>query len=144
MWDQRDYRFGIGASLSLPIHGERLRGGIEEAQAGMAEAVLEQEHMRLDIRVEVVEAVRRLEAAEADAAVMRDQLLPTLATAAAAARQAFTTNQEPFAGVIKALRAERSAEVRYQQALGEASRRRAALLRAIGRLPIPIQSGAQP
>ena len=144
LWDQREYRYGLGVSVALPVHRDRLEGGIDEAHAEIAQAHLEREHMERDIRVEVAEAVRRLAAAEGVAAVIHDRLLPALTDRSDAARTAFAANRTPFDALIAATRARLSAELRYQQAIADVSRRRAMLIRAIGRLPIPAQTGATP
>ncbi len=144
LWDQREYRYGLGVSVALPVHGDRLQGGIDEAHAQITQAHLEREHMERDIRVEVAEAIRRLTAAESIATVIHDQLLPALTNRSDAARTAFSANRASFEAIIAATRAQLSAELRYQQALTDVSRRRAMLIRAIGRLPIPAQAGATP
>ena len=144
LWDQREYHYGLGVSVALPIHTDRLQGGVEEAQAQIDQAHLEREHMERDIRVEVVEAVRRMTAAEATLAVIHDQLLPALTDRLEAARSAFAANRETFATVLTATRALRMADVRYQLAQADVSRRRAILVHAIGHFPIPASTGATP
>lgn len=144
LWDQRDYRYGIGVSVALPVHTDRLQGGIDEAQARIAQARLEREHMERDIRVEVAEAHRRLIAAQALSRVIHDRLLPATHDRAEAARAAYVAGRGSFTDVIAAARAAQTAELRQQQAIADISRRRATLLQTMGRIPTSTPMGPTP
>jgi outer membrane protein TolC len=144
MWNEREYRYGVGLAVALPVHRERLGEAVAEAEARVAMARLEREHMAQDIRVEVVAAQRRLQAATATAALVRTRQLPIAAANLAAARSAFAAGRESFATLLGAERDVRRSELRAAETAAEVARATAALAQATGRVPADTDPGVQP
>lgn len=144
MWGENEYRYGLGISVSLPVHRDRLQGGVDEAEARIAQTQKDREHMERDMRVAVEEAHRRLAAAQKTALLIHDRLIPTTEQRLMAARIGFEAGRDSFSAVIAAERAVRGVALRAAEARADVSRRTATLLNAIGRIPTSLTAGETP
>ena len=128
MWSDAEHRWMVGVAVNLPVWRRRTDAAAAEAEARLAQAASDREHLEIEVRAAVRAQLARLAAARRRAAVYADRLLPAVRDSLRAARVAFETGQAGFAALLEAERALRRAELGAEQA-------RAALARAAGRLP---------
>jgi outer membrane protein, heavy metal efflux system len=144
MWNEAEHRVMFGGALSWPVWRKRVRAGIVEAAAGLAEAealsLARLDETRRDVHV----AAARLREAHHLVEIYRSRLLPPARDQVRAARAGFESGRNDFAALIGAARGLRSLELRYHEALAAFYRNRAALERAVGGPVLPIQASRTP
>lgn len=134
-WDAWQQRVMVGVAVNIPLQRDGRHAALEVARAQQAKASAE-----LTTAVDMVDEGRDRARQELDEAThVRDlyehQLLPVARERVEAALAGFTTGQSPFATVVMAEHALRSAELQLEQARAELDRRAAAVDRSEGRLP---------
>jgi cobalt-zinc-cadmium efflux system outer membrane protein len=135
MWTDAEHRWMVGAVVSLPLWRGRLDAAEAEAQARLAQAESDFDHLETEIRADVRARFARLAEARRRIELFKDRLLPAVRDSIQAARAAFETGQSSFLTVIDAERGLRRAELGYEQAVADLRRRQVQLDRAVGRLP---------
>ena len=135
MWDAPQHRWMVGVAIDVPIQRGKRDGDVEAARARVAQAQAVRDRADDDIRVEVVRAHRELEEAIRIAGLYDARLLPAARAQVDAAVAGFTARQADLAAVIGAERALREIELAAERTRAGAWQRRAALDRAIGRMP---------
>jgi outer membrane protein TolC len=135
MWDMPRHRWMVGVAIDVPLQRSKRDGDVDAARARAAQAQAVRDRTVDDIRVEVVRAHRELEGAIQVAGLYDTRLLPAARSQVDAALAGFTTRQNDFPAVISAERALREIQLAAYRTRAEAWRRRAALDRAIGRVP---------
>ncbi|RPH57901.1 TolC family protein [bacterium] len=133
MWPEVEHRWMAGVAVDLPLWKRRLDAA--EAEARLAQARKERESLETDVSAEVEAALARYHEALHHLEIQRDRLLPASRDQIQAARASFEAGQGGFLDVIDAERDLREAELMEHRMLAEAHQRRAALERALGRLP---------
>ena len=136
MWDMPEHRFMAGVSLNVPLQRERRQAAIDEAAAMRASAESETQNMTDTARGELAVAARRIDEAERAVALFEQRIVPIARERIEAARAGFISAQNSFTALIEAERALRSAELELLMAQSDVSKRKAALDRALGRMPI--------
>ncbi|HEX6900599.1 MAG TPA: TolC family protein [Thermoanaerobaculia bacterium] len=135
MWTDKEHRFMVGASVSLPVRKERLEAARIEAEARLAQARNELAGMEDEIRSQVRESVARITEALHLLELYESRLLPASRDQIRAGRAGYVTGQSEFLSVLEAERTLRRVELGHQEALAALYQRRAELERALGRLP---------
>ncbi len=135
MWTDREHRFMVGASVSLPIRKERLEAARIEAEARLAQARGELAGMEDEVRSQVRQSVARITEALHLLELYESRLLPASRDQIRAGRAGYVSGQTGFLSVLEAERTLRRVELGHQEALAALYQRRAELERAIGRLP---------
>ena len=135
MWPEVEHRWMAGVAVDLPLWKRRLDAAEAEAEARLAQARKERESLETDVSAEVEAALARYHEALHHLEIQRDRLLPASRDQIQAARASFEAGQGGFLDVIDAERDLREAELMEHRMLAEAHQRRAALERALGRLP---------
>jgi outer membrane protein TolC len=136
-WQDRPLRPSVGIEVEVPLQVGRRRAALAEARARLAGATSERTALEDRVRLEVESAAERLAEAHHLLHIVEERLLPAERDRVAAARAGFETGRNDFDALITAQRGLRDAELDYQQALADVSRRHAQLRRAIGALPGP-------
>lgn len=144
MWAMTDHQWMVGFSLNLPLQLGRRRGAVQEADASIAQAEAELLEISDEIRVDVEMARQRLIEAQHIVDLYRERLLPATRAQIDAARSGYVTGQTGFQALIDSERSLRNVELSYQEALASLGERRAELVRALGRVPGPMQEGGEP
>lgn len=136
MWAMPQHRLMLGLGIDLPVWQAQRRAEVDEAKA-MAEALRE---MRAHEKVEVAAMVREALEMVAEASALREGLearvLPAARATLESARGSYVTGRASFQMLIEAERALRDAELKLHTTTAELARRRAALDRAAGVLPL--------
>lgn len=135
MWMQTQHQWMIGLALNIPIQVGARKGAVEQAEARIAELQSELSGVRDEIRVEVEKARQRLLEAQRIVHLYRNRLLPAARAQIDAARAVYVTGQGGFQALIDAERSLRTVELDFQEALASLGERRAAFVRALGRIP---------
>lgn len=144
MWAMPEHQWMVGFSLNVPLWTGKRRGGVEAAEAKIAQAKAELVSTRDAIRVDVEQARQRLLEAGQVARLYRDRLLPAARAQIEAAKSGYVTGQTSFQALIDAERSLRNEELAYQETLASVGERRAELLQALGRLPGLAEQGGKP
>jgi outer membrane protein, heavy metal efflux system len=125
----------VGLALNLPLRLARRAGALDEAKASLEQARSERSALGDQVQLAVERALARLAEAHHALDVFRDHTLPAARDRVTSARVAFETGQRDFSTLIDAERRLRDAELGYEEAVVEVSRRHAELARATGALP---------
>lgn len=137
MWMDTGHRWMVGVGVNLPVWRKRVRAGVAEAEARLAQARSERVAAEDEVRSEVRQAYDRLQELRHVVELYQSRLLPATRDQVRASLAAFTTGQTSFLSVIEAERNQRTVELNYVEALRDYSRARAELERAVGRVPGP-------
>jgi len=123
--------FGVGVSISLPIfdYGSR-RARLRQAEASLTAQQLDGQATRRRVEGEVIQAVARLQAAEAVIATYRDGVLEKATQLRDASRTGFREGQTNILAVLEAQRSYRAVQNDYIQAVTDALIARADVERA--------------
>ncbi len=135
MWDMPEHRFMVGLGFNLPIQSSRRQGMADEALATRAKYEAEAARLTDAARSQVFVAAKQLDESRHVLELIERRLLPVARDQIEAARAGFTASRNPFVAVIDAEKNLRAAELDYQMARAEYDGRRAALERALGRIP---------
>jgi outer membrane protein TolC len=135
MWDTPEHRWMVGLGIDLPLQRGRRQAELDASRARVAQATADLDRVRDAVRVDVFRARREVVAQNAIVASFDQQLLPATRAQIDAALQGFVVGRNDFTAVITAERNARELELGAFRARAELSKRRAALDRAIGRLP---------
>lgn len=135
MWRLPEHRWMVGVGVNVPIWRQRNRARLAEAEAHLASAESALASLEDEVRAEIEIAADELREARHVVRLYRSDVLPAARDQIAAARAGFETGAVTMLSVIDAERSLRTAELAYYEALAAASRRRAELDRALGRLP---------
>lgn len=135
MWPMVAHRWMIGIGIELPIQRGKRHADLEAARARVTRARAELDRLHDDVRVEVFRARRDVVAQNAIASAYATQLVPAARAQLEAALQGFVIGRNDFTAVIAAERNARDIELGELRARAELAKRRAALERALGRLP---------
>jgi outer membrane protein TolC len=133
--EEDDMRPMLGLELNLPLRRTRRAAALDEAKASLEEARSERSALGDQVTLSVERALERLAEAHHALDIFRDYLLPAARDRVTSARAAFETGQSDFSTVIDAERDLRDAELGFEQAVVEVSRRHGELARATGVLP---------
>lgn len=135
MWADVEHRFMMGIGLMIPLQVSSLRAGVTEAEASAkaAQRSLDAEHDR--VAAEVEEALVLLHAAEQDAGLYRERLLPIARERVAAARIGYESGSNDLDVLIDAARELRTLELAADRALARIDRQRAEVDWAAGVTP---------
>jgi outer membrane protein TolC len=125
----------VGIGLNLPIQTGRRAALADEARAARAQFESDAARMTDAARTQVFVARRQLEESKHVLGLLEQRLLPVARDRVDAARAGFIAAQNPFMAVIEAERSLRGVELDYQVARADYHKRRAALDRALGRIP---------
>lgn len=144
MWASSEHRFMVGASVEVPIWVGKQRAEVDRAEADLAE--LRATHMRhLDrIRVEVERARQLVLESDEEVDLFEQRLLPAARSQVKAARIGYQTGRSGFQALIDAERNLRRIELQLEETRAERGRRRAALVRAVGKVPGLAKTEAGP
>jgi outer membrane protein TolC len=135
MWDMPQHRWMVGVAIDVPIQRSKRDADAAATRARLAQAQANRDRTVDDIRVEVTRAHREAEEALHVVQLYDTRLLPAARAQVEAALAGFTTGQNDFPAVIGAERGLREVQLAGFRAHADAWRRRAALDRAIGRVP---------
>jgi outer membrane protein TolC len=139
-----DHRWMVGVAVDLPVYRGRIRAAEAEAAARLEAAARRREAVADAVLAEVEQAAVRLHEAEHVVELYAARILPASRDATGAARSAFESGSVDFTSVIDAERNLRDVDLSHEEALAEVGRRRAALDRALGRLPGLDEAPASP
>lgn len=135
MWMDTEHRWMAGVAVDLPVWRKRLDAAEAEAEARLAQVRSEREAREVQVQAEVEAALARYHETLHHLQLQRNRLLPASRDQIRAAGASFEAGQGGFLDVIEAERDLREAELMEHRMLAEAHQRRAALERALGRLP---------
>jgi outer membrane protein TolC len=135
MEEEDEMRPLVGLELNLPLQRARRAAALDEAKASLEQARSEQRALGDQVQLAVERALERLAEGHHALEIFRDHTLPAARDRVTSARVAFETGQRDFSTVIDAERRLRDAELGYEEAVVEVSRRHAELARATGALP---------
>ena len=141
MWNQSEHRWMVGAAINLPVRRKRIRAGVAEAQARLAQRENERRRLEDQVRAQVQQAYIRLQEAHHVVELYQSRLLPAARDQVKAAVSGFETSQNSFLAVIEAEKNQRTVELRHQESLAAVYGRQAELDRSVGRIPVV---GSQP
>ncbi|HUH04971.1 MAG TPA: TolC family protein, partial [Kofleriaceae bacterium] len=141
MWHDLAHQFMVGLAIDLPLTRGRRDAAVEAAEAGVARAHAERDLMIDDVLREVRIAARRVEEADASAALYRDRVVPAAENRVEAIRLGLDAGRTTFLEVIRAERELRAVRLTYHQVVADTYRRRVELDRAVGRRPGPSEDG---
>jgi outer membrane protein TolC len=141
MWNLAEHRWTVGAAINLPVHRKRIRAGVAEAQARLAQREHERRRLEDQVRAQVQQAHIRLQEAHHVVGLYQSRLLPAALDQLQAAVSGFETSQNSFLAVIEAEKNQRTVELRHQESLAAVYGRQAELDWAVGRVPVV---GSQP
>ncbi|HVR27899.1 MAG TPA: TolC family protein, partial [Thermoanaerobaculia bacterium] len=133
MWAEREHRYMVGGSVSLPIRRSRVRAGIAEAEARLAQARSERTAMEDEVRREVRESMERLRESHHVLELYESRLRPVARDRVDAALAGFQASKNDFLALIEAERNLRDVELGYQRARAGLAREQVELERALGR-----------
>ncbi len=134
MWPQTQHRWMLGIGIELPLQRGKRDADVDAATARVTQARAEVERVVDDIRVDVTRSYNDVVEAIHVAKLYDQRLLPAARAAVDAALAGFMTGVNDFPAVILAERELRETELGAYRAHADASRQRATLDRAIGRL----------
>jgi outer membrane protein TolC len=134
-WQERPLQPSVGLQLNIPLRRERRAAAVEEAEARLERARSEEQAALAEIRFSVTNALERLREAEHVVLLQESELLPAAREFVEAARIGFETGGGTFQTLIEAERGLRSAELDFEAAKADRSRRVADLVRALGITP---------
>lgn len=137
MWMDTGHRWMLGVGVSLPVWRERVRAGVAEAEARLAQARSEHLAGEDEVRSEVRQAYDRLRELRHVVELYQARLRPATRDQVRASLAAFTTGQTTFLSVVEAERNQRTVELNFVEALRDYSSARAELDWALGRVPGP-------
>ena len=146
MWGESDHRWTIGAGIAIPLGRQRIRSGVAESEARLAEAMAGREALVDSIRSQVQQAYDRLEESRHVLDLYDSRLLPASRDQIDAALSGFKTSRNSFLALIEAERNQRTVHLEYERALADAWQRRADLDRRMGRFPVvahPLSEGGE-
>jgi outer membrane protein TolC len=135
MWMDTAHRWMTGVAVDLPVWRKRLDAAEAEAEARLAQVRNEREAREVQVQAEVEAALANYHETLHHLELQRNRLLPASRDQIRAAGASFEAGQGGFLDVIDAERDLREAELMEHRMLAEAHQRRAALERALGRLP---------
>lgn len=141
MFGMAEHQWMVGIGLNLPIWRGRRRAAERAAEARTGRLSSELLGRIDDVRVEVERARRRLAEAMQVARLYETRLVPAARDQVAAAMAGFPAGTTSFTAVIEAERNQRSVKLQYETTRAEVYRRRAALDRAVGRIPGSTDGG---
>ncbi len=136
MWNQSEHRWMVGAAINLPVRRKRIRAGVAEAQARLAQRENERVRLEDQVRAQVQQAHIRLQEARHVVELYQSRLLPAARDQVKAAVSGFETSQNSFLAVIEAEKNQRTVELRHQESLAAVYGRQAELDRSVGRIPV--------
>jgi len=132
---------GPALNLAVPILNQN-QGGVAIADAVFDKAARQYESTRQRIELEVRQAHSRLRQAQQSSATWNEVIVPRLANALAAGKNAYSSGSESFLFVLETSRRLTEARLNQSTALGDFQRARAELERSIGgRLPAADERG---
>jgi len=134
-WQERPLQPSVGVQMNLPLRLERRAAAVEEAEAKHARARSDEQAAITQVRFSVENALERLREARHVLHLQEAQILPAARDFVDAARIALETGRGGFQTAIEAERGLRTAELDYETAKADVSRRSAELARALGRIP---------
>ena len=135
LWQEADLQPFVGLQLNVPLQLGRRKAAVDEAEARLEVARSQRLALEDEVRLAVQSGVDRLEEAHHVERLFRDRLVPAARDQVAAARSGFETGRNSFLALIDAERNLLNVELGYEEALANASGRRAELDRALGRVP---------
>ncbi len=135
MLDMPEHRWMVGIGINIPLQRGRRRAAADQAEAMSARARSQDRKLRDQIRVEVERAALRAREGAHVVRVVEERLLPAARDQVAAARAGFVAGKNEFVALIAAENNLRQVELELHHARADLSRRRAALDRALGRIP---------
>jgi cobalt-zinc-cadmium efflux system outer membrane protein len=135
LWQENALSPYVGVQLNVPLQLGRRRAALDESQAELESTRHRRAALEDEVRLAVSSAVLRLEQAREAERLVRDRLLPAAADQVDAARTAYATGRSSFLVLIDALRELHEIELGHEESLAQIGRRRAALDRALGRVP---------
>jgi len=144
MWMDGQHRLMVGVGVNLPVWRRRVRAGVAEAEARLAQARSERAAVEDEVRSGLRQAYDRMQELRQSVALYQSRLLPATADQVRAALAAFKTSQTSFLSVIEAERNQRTAEMDLVEILRDYARARAELDRAAGLVPGGSPAGTIP
>ena len=135
MWEMAQHHWMVGVGLNLPLQTGRRAAAADEARAARAQFQSDAARMTDAARTQVFVAQRQLEESVHVLGLLEQRLLPVARDRIDAARAGFIASQNAFTAVIEAERGLRATALDYQTARADYHKRRAALDRALGRIP---------
>jgi outer membrane protein TolC len=134
-WQESELQPMLGLELNLPLRRTRRAAALDEAKAALEQARSTRVGLDDQVRFSVQRALERLAEAHHALEIFQDRMLPAARDRVDSARTSFETGQSDFSTLIDAERRLRDAELGYEEALVEVSRRHAELARALGSTP---------
>ncbi|HEX4420072.1 MAG TPA: TolC family protein [Kofleriaceae bacterium] len=135
MWDVAQHRWMVGVAIDVPIQRARRDAEVDAARARVAQAQAVRDRTVDDIRVDVTRVGLELDQAIHVVQLYDARLVPAARAQVEAALAGFATGQNDFPAVINAERGLREVQLGGFRARAEVWGRRAALDRALGRMP---------
>jgi outer membrane protein TolC len=135
MWGTAEHRWMVGVGVRLPLRRGRIRAGVAEAEARLAQARSQRARVEDDVRSEVHQAYARLDEARHVVRLHLDRLLPAARDQVQAALAGFRSGRNSFLALIEAERNQRTSRLSLEAALAGHGRASADLDRALGRIP---------
>lgn len=134
-WQERPLQPSVGLQLNLPLRRERRAAAVDEAEANLSRVRSDEQAAAAEVRFSVHNALERLREACHVLHLEETEILPAAHDFVEAARVGFETGGGSFQTVIEAERGLRTAELDYEIAKADLSRRSTELVRALGRTP---------
>lgn len=128
----RPLQWQVGTRVNLPIRLERRDGAVTEARARVAQRRAELTRLVDQINLQVQEAYEQTQESDQIVELYRSKVLPAAAANVKEAQAGYVTGRVPFLNLVEAQRSMVELRERYYGAAAEATRRRAALDRAVG------------
>ncbi|MCI0379263.1 MAG: TolC family protein [Gemmataceae bacterium] len=128
---ERDLRTMVGLRLNLPIRTGRRIGAIAEAQARIAMRRAELDKLIDQVQFQVQEAYAQIERWENAIKLYETSILPSARSNVKSAESDYVTGRIPFLSLIEAQRSLIMLLERYDEAIANLHRARAALERAV-------------
>ena len=119
----------------MPLGFGRRQAALEESRAELESTHQRRLALEDDVRLAVESAAQRLAQARKTELLLRDRMLPAAKEQVDTARDAYAAGRSTFLVLIDALRELHEVDLGHQQSLAQIGRRRAALDRALGRIP---------
>jgi outer membrane protein TolC len=134
-WQERPLQPSVGLQLNIPLRRERRAAAVDEAEARLSRAKSDEQSAVAEVRFSVANALERRREARHILHVQETELIPAARDFVEAARIGFETGGGSFQTLIEAERGLRTAELDYETARADLSRRATELSRALGRIP---------
>lgn len=134
-WQERPLQPSVGLQLNIPLRRERRAAALDEAEAKLSRAYSDEQAAVDEVRFSVASAVERLREAQHVLHLQETEVLPAARQFVEAARIGFETGGGTFQTLIEAERGLRTAELDYETARTDLSRRTSELVSALGRTP---------